>query len=339
MNPPDVPPLRWGILGCARITRQGLIPGIRASRSGRLDALASRDPATARAWSDEFGIKKAYGTYRELLDDPDLDAVYVPLPNELHAPYVRLAADAGKHVLCEKPLARDAGEAADMAAHAQSRGVILMEAFMWRHQPRTTALRQLVREGAIGALRLIRSSFSFPIDPGDWRLDPERGGGALWDVGTYGVSTARLFADAEPEEIQAQARLGSSGADLSLNALLRFPGDVLAVIDCSFEQSFRCAYELVGTEGSIEVPDAYLPPERPLAHLRNPDGGLRETLAFDGANQYAEMVDAFAQAVATGTLPLPAENGLAQMRVLDAIRDASRRGERGETPARNINTR
>jgi predicted dehydrogenase len=200
-----------------------------------------------------------------------------------------------------------------------------MEAFMWRHQPRTLALRDLVRAGAIGDLRLVRSSFSFAIDPGDWRLDPARGGGALWDVGTYGVSTARLFAGAEPVEIQAQAHLGPTGVDLSLNALLRFPGDVLAAIDCSFEQSFRCSYELVGTAGSIEVPDAYLPPAQPVAHRKNPDGTPRETLRFDGTDQYAAMVDAFAAGVAGGALPDPAEDGLAQMRVLDAVLAAARR--------------
>lgn len=328
MSSPDVPALRWGILGCARITRRGLIPGIRASQTGQLVAIASRNATTAQAWAGEFGVGRAYGAYGDLLADPEIDAVYVPLPNEWHAPYVREAADAGKHVLCEKPLSRDADEAAAMVDHAADRGVVLMEAFMWRHQPRTLALRELVRSGAIGALRLVRSSFSFPIEADDWRLDPARGGGALWDVGTYGVSTARLFAGNEPTAIQAQAQahFGPTGVDLSLNALLRFPDDILAAIDCSFEQPFRCNYELVGTAGSIDVPDAYLPPERPLAHVRSPDGALRETLTFDGTNQYAAMVDAFGRAVAEGTLPDPAENGLAQMRTLDAILAAARRG-------------
>src|SRR5262249_34209751 len=156
--------------------------------------------------------------------------------------------------------------------HCRGRGVVLMEAFMWRHQPRTAALRKLVAEGAIGDLRLVRSSFSFPIDPGDWRLDAARGGGALWDVGCYGVSTTRLFAGAEPESSRAEARLGPSGVALSLPASLRFPGGVLGLIDCSFEQPYRCAYELIGTRGMIEVPDAYLPPSAPLARLTTGEG-------------------------------------------------------------------
>ena len=170
--------LSWGILGCARITRRGLIPGIAESKSGSLVALASRDLATARSWAREFDIPKTYGAYQELLDDTAIEAVYIPFPNELHRPWVLAAADAGKHVLCEKPLALDASEAGEMVEHCRNRGVLLMEAFMWRHQTRSLELLELIRSGAIGDLRLIRSSFSFPMGPGDWRLDPERGVGA-----------------------------------------------------------------------------------------------------------------------------------------------------------------
>jgi D-xylose 1-dehydrogenase (NADP+, D-xylono-1,5-lactone-forming) len=323
------PTLRWGILGCARITRRGLIPGILASRTGSLQALASRDRTTAGTWAQEFGIPRFYGSYAELLADRLIDAVYIPLPNELHRPWVVAAADAGKHVLCEKPLALEAAEARAMVDHCRSRGVLLMEAFMWRHQPRTIELGRLVAGGLLGELRLIRSSFSFPIEPGDWRLDPARGGGALWDVGCYGVSTARFFAGSEPEEVRAVAHFGPTGVDLTLAATLRFPEGVVGVIDCSFEQPFRCAYELVGTKGVIEVPDAYLPPTEasPIARLRtigsasdaDSASDLIKDLKFDPRNQYAAMVDAFADSVASGRLVDPAEDGLAQMRVLDAI--------------------
>ncbi len=215
-----------------------------------------------------------------------------------------------------------------MVAHCRKCRVLLMEAFMWRHQPRTLQLLKLVKDGAIGELRLIRSSFSFPIDPGDWRLDPERGGGALFDVGCYGVNTARLFAASEPTMTNAMARLGGSGVDLSLTAQLQFPGGVLASIDCSFEQPFRCFYELVGSRGLIEVPDAYLPPaDHPIARLRtitsgsaSSDGEAQSrTLPFDAVNQYAAMVDSFAGSVAAGSLVEPAEDGLAQMQVLDRL--------------------
>lgn len=306
--------LRWGIMGCARISRRGLIPGIRASESGSLQALASRDLHTARAWAAEFGVPRAWGSYEELVNDPEIDALYIPLPNELHKSWVFAAADAGKHVLCEKPLALDFNEARLMVAHCESRQVLLMEAFMWRHQPRTAEVLKLVADGAIGELKLVRSSFSFTIDAGDWRLDPARGGGALWDVGCYGVNTARLFAGAEPESVRSRARFGETGVDLSLTAELMFPSGVIGLIDCSFEQSFRCAYELVGTQGVIEVPDAYLPPEQPIARVN----GVPAT--FRGGDQYGKMVDAFAEGVRSGRrLLAPAENGLSQMAVIERV--------------------
>ena len=317
------PRLRWGIMGCARISRRGLIPGIRESASGTLTAIASRERATAEAWAAEFNVPHAWGSYEELLADADVDAVYIPLPNELHKPWVFAAADARKAILCEKPLAIDEREAREMAEYCQSRGVLLMEAFMWRHQPRTAGVLKLVAEKAIGDLRLIRSSFSFPIDLGDWRLDSSRGGGALWDVGCYGVNTSRLFAGCEPESVRSRARFGPSGVDLSLTAELAFPNGVIGLIDCSFEQPFRCVYELVGTRGVIEVPDAYLPPARPVAWIRA--GGDAEEVAFAGANQYGVMVDAFTESVRNGSqLVAPAENGVAQMAVLEAVLAAAR---------------
>jgi predicted dehydrogenase len=331
----DGPSLRWGILGCARIARRGLIPGIAGSSTGNLLALASRDQATSAAWAAEYAVPKAYGSYQALLADPEIDAVYIPLPNELHKPWVLAAADFGKHVLCEKPLALDSGEASAMVERCQSRGVILMEAFMWRHQPRTLSVLQLVREGAIGELRLIRSSFSFPIAPNDWRLDHRRGGGALWDVGCYGVSAARFFTGLEPARFHAFARFGGTGVDLDVTALLEFPSGVLASIDCSFEQPFRCHIELAGTLGKIDVPLAYLPAggSKPMATLTrivsgpNADSQPQEPqlLEFDPSDQYAAMVDLFARSVSAGKLIEPGEDGLSQMIALEQILTAARR--------------
>jgi predicted dehydrogenase len=321
-------------------------------------ALASRDWGRAEQWAREFAVPRVYASYEAVLADSELDAVYIPLPNELHKPWVMAAADAGKHVLCEKPLALDSQEAAAMVEHCRRRGVIVMEAFMWRHQPRTLEIRKRVRDGAIGELRLVRASFSFPIEPGDWRLDPARGGGALWDVGCYGVSTARLFAGGEPRMARALAHFrqsgvdvakthhaerddydgGRSGVDLTLTAVLEFESDVLATIDCSFEQPFRCHYELVGSRGSVEVPDAYLPPKasKPTALLRSlgaasdsSSGGDRvDVLQFEPVDQYAAMVDAFSRSVAAGGLVDPAEDGLDQMRVLDQLSREARAAHR-----------
>ncbi len=264
-------------------------------------------------------------------------------PTSCTSAWVLAAADAGKHVLCEKPLALDAHEAIAMVEHCQRRGVILMEAFMWRHQPRTLEIRQRLRGRAIGELRLIRSSFSFPIEAGDWRLDPARGGGALWDVGCYGVSTARLFADREPTTARALAHFGQSGVDMTLTAVLEFADGVLATIDCSFEQPFCCHYDLVGTRGVLEVPDAYLPPHtgKPKALQRllgaasdsSSASDRAELLEFEPIDQYAAMIDAFSRCVAAGRLVNPAEDGLEQMKVLDQLigeaRSAHLRGASG----------
>ena len=333
--------LRWGIMGCARISRRGLIPGIQGSQTGELAAIASRDRAAARAWAHEFQIPRSYGSYEELLADPAIDAVYIPLPNELHEPWTIAAAHAGKHVLCEKPLARTVAEAERMTAACRARGVLLMEAFMWRFQPRVEAIRKLIDSGAIGDIRLIRTSFSFPIDPGDWRLDPARGGGALFDVGCYGVSAARLFADAEPTHVKAFARRGETGVDLTLVAQFAFPSGIIGVLDCGFEEPFRCSIEIVGTDGVVEIPRAFLPPELPTAIVRDrgvdveslvreagasneknaekPAVESERTLTFDGYNQYAAMVDAFARSVRSRKLEPPAEDGLEQMKTIETL--------------------
>jgi predicted dehydrogenase len=316
--------LRWAILGCARISRRGLIPGIQQSNSGSLELIASRRADAAAAWAREFQIPQHVGSYESAIANPAIDAVYIPLANEEHAPFVKLAADAGKHILCEKPLALNANEAREMVNYCREKGVILMEAFMWRHQPRVQQLLEIVKQGRIGELKLVRSSFSFPIDMTDWRLDPARGGGALWDVGCYGVSTVRLFAGAEPVEIEGRARFSDRGVDLSLGATLKCNNGVLGVIDCSFEQPFRCFYELVGSTGYIEVPAAYLPDESPIARQFDADGKLVEQLTFDGRNQYACMVDNFAASVESGSLIAPSEDGLSQMIAIDGVLNACR---------------
>jgi D-xylose 1-dehydrogenase (NADP+, D-xylono-1,5-lactone-forming) len=220
-----------------------------------------------------------------------------------------------------------------MIDHCKNRGVILMEAFMWRHQERTRDVLERVVSGAIGELRLIRSSHSFPITPGDWRLDAARGGGALWDVGCYGVSTARLFAGEEPKNYRALAHFGATGVDMTLTALLEFSRGLIATIDCSFEQPRRGHYELVGSRGVIDVPHAYVPaPDRPSKALWRVVADGPETdeseaeptvLEYPAANQYGAMVDEFARSVAAGKLRKPAEDGLAQMLVLDEILNAA----------------
>lgn len=318
--------IRFGILGCGRITRRGLIPGITLSPAAELTGLASLRPGVAEELAKECGARKTYSSYDALIDDPEIDAVYIPTTGESHGHWTLRAARAGKHVLCEKSLAPTVAEAERMVDGCRKAGVILQEAFMWRHHPRSKTVKQMLATGAIGDLRLICAHFSFDIDRSDWRLDPAQGGGAVWDIGCYGVNASRLFAGTEPETIHARARFHEKGADMSMQIALQFPNQVLANIDCSFEAPFRCEVELVGTRGTITLPRAFLPPpEAPLIVRRGTaDEAPVETIVFPQANQYAEQVTDFCASIIAGRLQSPAEDGLANMRVLEAALDQAR---------------
>lgn len=313
--------LRLGILGCARIVRRAIVAAARKSSLVEITALAGRNGATAAGWAAEFGIPKHYDSYEALIADPDVDAVYIPLPNELHRPWTLAAAAAGKHVLCEKPLALDVADARPMVEACRRAGVVLMEAFMWRHHPRVVHARKMLSDGALGELRLVKMDFSFDIDRTDWRLDASRGGGALFDLGCYGINIARTFTQSEPTEIIARANYFAPGVDMTLGMLLRFPGDVTALLDCSFECPPRNRFEIVGTKGSIEFPDGVLPPEEATLVIRTNDES--ETLQLPAADQYAEMLDCFARSIAAGRLEPPAEDGLANMQVVEAVKTAA----------------
>ncbi len=254
--------MRWGILGAARINRS-IVPALQAAAGHTLEAIASRDPAKAAAAAAEWHIPRAVSGYDTLLADPDIDAVYIPLPNHLHAEWAIRAAAAGKHVLCEKPLALTVADVDRIAAAAAAARVHVAEAFMYRHHAQTLAVHELVAGGAIGALRFIRGCFSFTLDrPGDVRFDPAKGGGALWDIGCYPVSYARTITGAEPEAVQASAVMGPTHVDTSVAAILQFPGNVLALVDASFVAPFRTEIEIVGSAGTIRVSRPFKPGER-----------------------------------------------------------------------------
>jgi xylose dehydrogenase (NAD/NADP) len=255
----SVPSLRWGILGAARITRS-LVPAFHDAAGQSLVAVASRSTEKARAFADQWSVPRTFEGYDALLADPDIDAVYIPLPNHLHAEWTIRAAEAGKHVLCEKPLAMTASEVDAVREAARRTGVHVAEAFMYRHHPQTLLVKQLVEAGAIGQLRLLRGSFSFMLDrPGDVRFDLAMGGGSLRDVGCYPVSFARYLAGAEPVEVTGRAVVGPTGIDLSFAGLLRFEGGLQALVDCSFIQPFRTDMEIVGADGVIHLPRPFKP--------------------------------------------------------------------------------
>jgi predicted dehydrogenase len=292
--------MRWGILGAARINRS-IIPALRAANGHSLEAVASREPGKAESYAAEWQIPRHFGGYDALLADPDIDAVYIPLPNHLHAEWTIRAAEAGKHVLCEKPLALTVAEVDRIAAAATAAHVHVAEAFMYRHHPQTLAVRELVAGGAIGTLRFVRGCFSFTLDrPGDVRFDPAKGGGALWDVGCYPVSYARTIAGAEPETVQATAVMGPTGVDMSVGAVLRFPGNVVALVDASFVAPFRTEVEVVGSTGSIRVARPFKPGARETVLLIRGDETLEH--AVEAPPLYVSQFEDFARAV-RGTAP------------------------------------
>jgi predicted dehydrogenase len=312
--------LRWGVLGAARIARNFFLPGARASSETQVIAIASRDRQRAQAMATEFGIARVHDSYDDLLADPDIDAVYNPLPNSLHPEWTIRAAQAGKHVLCEKPVARTAAEAERMAAACRANGVLLMEAFMWRHHPQHAHVRALLDAGEIGEPRMVRGSFTYLMGEGpNVRLESTLEGGSLMDVGCYPLNAARWVFGAEPIEVVGQQVVDPRfGVDMRFAAVVRFPGDRLALIDSSFAQSGQAMYEVVGTTGRIVVERAYRPDDRAgLIHvLRGDDRRVDEIPPFD---QFVGEADHFARSVRAGRLLPPAEDGTAQARAIEAL--------------------
>jgi len=295
-----------------------MIPAMQAAPDVELAAIASRRPGEAAKWAAEYKIPRSYESYEAILADPGIDAVYLPLANEQHKQWVMAAAAAGKHVLCEKPIALDAAEAEEMASACRRAGVMLMEAFMWRHHPWVAAALEIISSGKIGQLRLIKMDFSFSIQPGDWRLDPTRGGGALFDLGCYGINLSRLFAGGEPTEIIARSRMSESGVDMTTAMILRFANGVTSLLDCSFECLDRNRIELVGSGGSLELPNGVLPPEEAVMNITTASG--KETKRFAKSHQFVGELLAFAAGIKEGRLPAPAEDGRPNMRVLEAVK-------------------
>lgn len=313
--------IRWGILGCARIAERALIPAFRAAANADLLGIAARDEKRARAWAAKHAIEKAHKDYVSLLEDPDIDAVYVPLPNHLHAEWTIRAAAAGKHVLCEKPLALTEAEVRTMFQACDRANVLLMEAFMYRFHPQFERTLRLVRTGRIGDIRAFRSAFTFRISSGkeDYRWYPEMGGGALYDVGCYPVSAARTIFGEEPSSVFARARLHpESGIDAAMSLLLEFPGGRYAHLDCALDTQFESRLEIAGSEGRITLPRAYTPKnfDVPIQISR---GEEEETILVPAANHYVRMIEHFGECVRRGLSPrYTLEDAAGSARIIDA---------------------
>jgi D-xylose 1-dehydrogenase (NADP+, D-xylono-1,5-lactone-forming) len=307
----------WGILSTARINEK-VLAGAKASEAVAMIAVASRDATRAESYAREHRFERAYGSYAALLEDPDVDAVYISLPNSLHVEWSQSALEAGKHVLCEKPLTDEPDEAQALFDLADRTGLVIAEAFMYRHNPQTRRLEQLVSEGAVGRLQLVRTSFSFLVEGEEnIRLDPDLDGGSLLDLGCYCVSGARLLAG-EPESVFGRQVIGPSGVDDLFTGSLVFPDGVHGLFDCGLRMPFRATLEAVGTEGSLFVDDPWLC-SRPGIELRRA-GGV-ERVPVERADSYRLELDDFARAVAGEAQPLLGrDDAVGQARVLSALR-------------------
>jgi len=320
----SVQPVKWGIVSTAHINRL-LIPGAHASPKVELVAVASRDQARADDYAREWEIPRAHGSYEALLADPEVEAVYISLPNNLHVEWSIRALEAGKHVLCEKPLTRHADGAEEAFDAAERADRVLSEAFMYRHNPQTTRLKSLVDEGAIGELRLVRASFSFAMyDDQNIRLRPELDGGSLMDVGCYCVSGSRLLAG-EPETVYGQAWYGPSGTDWVFGGTLRFAGDVIGIFDCGTALTDRDELEVVGSEGSLFLDDPWHARE-PGIELRRDDGV--EQIETERADSYRLELENVSDAIrGEGELLLGRDDAVAQARALEALHESATNGE------------
>jgi D-xylose 1-dehydrogenase (NADP+, D-xylono-1,5-lactone-forming) len=323
--------VRFGILSTARINAK-FLAGVAGSDACEVAAVASRDTARAQAYAREHGVPRAHGSYEELLADPDVDAVYIPLPNSLHLEWTARALRAGKHVLCEKPLGRTASEVEAAFDLAEQEGRLLMEAFMFRHHPQTARVAKLVAEGAIGHLRLVRASFSFPLhDPADIRLRRELDGGSLMDVGCYCISAARLLGG-EAEQVSAFQMIGGDGVDIVFVGALRFPHGVLAHFDSGFRLAARDELEVVGEEATLHLSDPW--------HCVSPGIDLRrdgqvERIAIPSANPYTLQADNFAAAVRGDTPPLLGRSdAVDQARTIEALYHSADAGAAVRAPLR-----
>jgi len=319
-------PLWWGLLSTARINR-ALIPPLRASKRSKLVGVASRTVEGAQAYAHKWRIPRSYGSYESLLAEADIDVIYNSLPNHLHAEWTIKAAQAGKHVLCEKPLALSVEEVDAMTAAARQAGVVVAEAFMYRHHPQTLKVKELVESGAVGKVRLVRGSFTFMISrQDDVRLDPAMGGGCLWDVGCYPVSYTRYLLGREPEEVLGWQMTGSSGVDEVFVGQMRFSGEVYAQFDSGFRVPYRAQMEIVGETGTLVIPNPFKPGRNGKIQL------IREnevqSIRVPGQELYLGEVEDMADAILLGKAPrVSLADSRANIAVLLALLESARLGK------------
>ena len=314
--------VKWGIISTAKIARVHVIPGMQAGAYCEVSAIASRDLQKAQRVAQELSIPKAYGSYEELLADSEVQAVYIPLPNHLHVPWSLKAAEAGKHVLCEKPLGINAADAEKLVNACREKGVLLMEAFMYRTHPQWVTAKNMVKEGKIGELKFIQTSFSYlNLDPENIRNRPDlAGSGGLMDIGCYPISLSRFLFGAEPKRVVALVNRDLNWKiDILASAVLEFAKGH-ATFTCSTQLTPYQRVNIFGTTGRIEIEIPFNAPEFSPTKMDYETTAGIETLTIDTAHQYQIEGDAFSKAILEGTpLPIPPEDAIANMNVLDAL--------------------
>jgi predicted dehydrogenase len=295
------PPLRWGLLSTAKINKALLDP-LRTSKRNRLLAVASRSQDKADEFAHKNKVKRTYGSYADMLADPDIDVIYNSLPNNLHAEWTIKAVQAGKHVLCEKPLALSLAEVDAITAAAEKYGQVVTEAFMYRTHPQTLNVHEIVVSGQLGKIKLVRGSFTYPgTDPDNYRWKPEMGGGSLWDVGCYPLSYTRSVLGAEPLEVFGWQVIGPTGVDELFAAQLHFPEEIFAQFDCSFKIPNHAFMEIVGDKATLIIPNPFNPTTKEKLILKR--GGKVEKIVVKGTGAYTGEVEDMADAILLGKPP------------------------------------
>jgi len=318
--------LNWGLLSTANIN-QALITPLRASKRNSLFAVASRTQDSADKYAREWKIPHAYGSYAAMLADPEIDVIYISLPNHLHTEWTIKAVEAGKHVLCEKPLALNVEEVDAIQSAARKQGRVVAEAFMYRHHPQTLKVQELVKSGSLGTLKLIRGAFSFFLTrDGDVRLDPAMGGGSIWDVGCYPISYTRSVLGENPLEVFGWQATGPTGIDDTFVGQMRFGHDVLAQFDCSFVIPLRWFMEIAGSEGILKIPSPFKPETDEKIYLTR--GDKTETITVKGQELYIGEVEDMADAVLLGREPrIALDDSRANVAVIFALLESARAGK------------
>ena len=315
--------VRWGVLGCADFARRRAIPAMLRSQSVELVGVASRSPEKAEEFRAEFSLPLAYSSYEQMMEDPEIQAVYVPLPNGLHGKWTMEAADHRKHVLCEKPFASSAAEARLVAEFAMRRNVRVMEAFMWPFHSQHERAKGAIRDGAIGVVRCVRASFSFPIPrKPNFRLRPELAGGSVMDIGCYPISAARYYFEAEPTHVYACGEIDTEyRVDMRMSGVLEFANGS-ALIDCAFDLPYRTHLEIVGESGTIVMPKPWQPDPEATVLIKG------QTVTLPEENQYVKEFEHFSRCLIDGTAPrFGPEDAVRQMSVIDAVLRSIRSGQ------------